>query len=304
MRLIVYNPKGGAAIWASRLERAVAELQSHPMPHALVATEARDMAGPVRRALAAHPGVTQLVACGGDGTVAACAAALDGRDIPIGILPTGTSNVLAFELGLPAHPVDAARLLAGATRPTPFRTWSVNGRMMVLELGVGFDGRLLHRTPRALKRALGFVGVSLNAGRTALTFDYAPVRVTGTLENGAERSVVVTSALVANCKRWAGPPIVIPTADPSDDLIDVLLLQYRNLAQLATFWFAILLPGSPHLRLPYVEHARFRRLRIEALGRPVEAHLDGEPVLTTPLDVAPLGVVHLLGPGGPVSSPT
>ena len=296
MRLIVYNPKGGAAIWKSRLDHAIAELQSQPMASALVATEARDMAGPVRRALASHPDVTQVVACGGDGTVAACVAALDGRQIPVAVIPTGTSNVLAFELGLPRHAVKAARLLRGPTRAVPFTTWRVNDQTMILELGVGFDGMLMWRTPRSVKRALGFVGVSLSAMRHSVAFDYAPVRVTGTLASGEERSVVATSVLVANCKRWAGPQILVPSADPSDDIIDVLLLQYASFPQLVAFWLAILLPGAPHLRLPFVEHVRMRRLRIEALGRQVDAHVDGEPTLTTPIDVTRLGLVHLLGP--------
>jgi diacylglycerol kinase family enzyme len=261
----------------------------------LVATEACDMAGPVRRALAAHPDTTQIVACGGDGTVAACAAAVGDASVPIGIVPTGTTNVLAFELGLPSNPVRAARTLGGEMRPVPFRTWSVNGRLMLLQLGVGFDGLLMWRTPRRLKRALGFVGVVLSALRHGVRFDYPEMRVTGELEDGATRSVVSTSVMVANAKRWAGPQLTIPGADPSDDLVDVLLLQYRTFPQLAQFWLAILFPGAPHLRLNFVEHVRMRRLRIEALGRPVEAHLDGEPDLTTPLEVEPRGRVTLLG---------
>jgi undecaprenyl-diphosphatase len=254
------------------------------------------MIGPVRRSLAEHPNTTQIVACGGDGTVAACAAALEGREIPIAIVPTGTTNVLAYELGLPSNAVRAAKLLGGAMRPIPFRTWSANGRMMLLQLGVGFDGLLIWRTPRRIKRALGFFGVVLSALRQGVSFDYPLMRVTGELEDGATRSVVVTSAMVANAKRWAGPQLLVPTADPGDDIVDVLLLQYRNFPELALFWFAILFPGAPHLRLKFVEHVRMRRLRIEALGRPVEAHLDGEPSLMTPLDVSPLGRVHLLAP--------
>jgi diacylglycerol kinase (ATP) len=307
LRLIVYNPSGGAAIWSPRLHAALRVLQSGPGPHALVATEASDLGGPGRRAHAAHPDTTQIVACGGDGTVAACAAAVGAAAIPIGIVPTGTTNVLAFELGLPPNPVRAARLLGadgadggdggdgGDMRRVSFRTWSVNGRMMLLQLGVGFDGLLMWRTPRRLKRALGFVGVVVSALRHGVRFDYPEMRVTGELDNGATRSVVVTSTMVANAKRWAGPQLAIPSADPSDDLVDVLLLQYRNFPQLARFWLAILFPGAPHLRLPFVEHVRMRRLRIEALGRPVEAHLDGEPDLMTPLEVEPLGRVVLLG---------
>jgi len=295
LRLIVYNPSGGAAVWAPRLRAALQTLQALPGPSTLVPTEARDMVGPVRRALAAHGDVTQIVACGGDGTVAACAAAVENAAIPIGIVPTGTTNVLAFEVGLPSNPVRAARLLGGAMRRVSFRTWQVNGRTMLLQLGVGFDGMLMWRTPRRLKRALGFVGVVASALRHGVTFDFPAMRVTGELEDGSTRSVVVTSTMVANAKRWAGPQLAIPNADPGDDLLDVLLLQYRNFPQLARFWLLILVPGAPHLRLPFVEHVRMRRLRIEALGRPVEAHLDGEPDLMTPLGVEPLGRVVLLG---------
>jgi len=297
VRLIVFNPRGGAAIWQPRLHTALKVLQSLPGEHVVVATEARDMVGPIRRALSQYPGTTQIAACGGDGTVAACAAALDGRDVPIAIIPTGTTNVLAFELGLPSNPARAARLLAGPTRPVAFRTWNVNGRTMLLQLGVGFDGLLMWRTPRRVKRALGFLGVVVSALRQGVTFDFPEMRVTGELETGEIRSMVVTSAMVANAKRWAGPQITVPGADPGDDLIDVLLLQYRSFSQLARFWLAILFPNAPHLRLRFVEHVRMRRLRIEALGRPVEAHLDGEPDLMTPLDVQPLGRVNLLAPG-------
>jgi diacylglycerol kinase (ATP) len=296
LRLIVYNPCGGAAIWKPRLDAALNVLQSLPEPHAIVATEARDMVGPIRRALAANGGVTQVVACGGDGTVAACAAAVVDADIPIAIIPTGTTNVLTFELGLPLNPVKAASLLAGEMRPVTFRTWSVNGRPMLLQLGVGFDGLLMWRTPRRLKRALGFIGVVLSALRQGVTFDYPEIRVTGTRDDGAALSVVVRSVMIANAKRWAGPQLTIPSADPSDDLIDVLLLDYRNFGQLARFWLAILFPGAPHLRLPFVRHVRMRRLRVDAIGRPVEAHLDGEPDVMTPIVVEPLGRVQLLAP--------
>ena len=296
MRLIVYNPAGGAALRAPRLRAAIRELESQPGPHTLVATEADDMIGPVARALDRHPNAAVVIACGGDGTVSACAAAVGDRDIPIGIVPTGTSNVLTYELGLPANAVDAARALSRPTRRVVFRTWRVNGRLMLLQLGVGFDGQLMWRTPRRLKRVLGFGGVVLNALRTGVSFDYPEMRVSGVAADGTTRTAVVTSVMVANAKRWAGAAVTIPDAEPDDDLLDVLLLTYRTFAQLARFWISILLPGVPHLRLPYVEHARMRRLRIEALQGMIPAHLDGEPVLTTPLDVEPLGRVHLLAP--------
>lgn len=294
--MIVYNPRGGAALRDFRLAAALRELRAMPEPSVVIETDARDMAAPVRRALQQHPAITQVVACGGDGTVAACAAAAVDRNLPVAIIPTGTTNVLAFELGLPSHPVKAARMLSGPTRRVSFRTWSVNGHPMLLQLGIGFDGQLMWRTPRAVKRALGFLGVTASAFRTGITFDYPEVRLRGSLADGGTLDVVVTSAMVANAKRWAGPQIAVPAADPSDDVIDVLLVDYRNFGQLARFWLGILFPGSPHLRLPYVRHARMTRLQVEAVGRAVEAHVDGEPSVMTPITVEPLGRVDLLAP--------
>jgi diacylglycerol kinase (ATP) len=295
MRLIVYNPRGGAAIRDFRLRRALRELQRGPCATLVVATAAHDMSEPVRRALREHPEVDHVVACGGDGTVAACAAAVGEADIPIGIVPTGTTNVLAYELGLPASAVAAARMLGSAMRRVPFRTWSVNGLPMLLQLGVGFDGRLIWRTPRRVKRALGFAGVVLSALHHGVWFDYPELRVTGQQADGSSFSAVCTSVMVANATRWAGSPVTIPAADPGDDVCDLLILDYRHFGQLAAFWLAILLPGAPHLRFPFVRHVRARGVRIEALGRAVEAHIDGEPLVTTPLSVAPLGRVTLLG---------
>lgn len=299
MRLVVYNPRGGAAIWNHRLRAALRVLQRGPVPTVLVPTEATDMVGPVRRALAAHPAISQVVACGGDGTVGACAAAVGDRGIPIGIVPTGTTNVLAFELGLPASPVAAAKLLDAPMREVPFRTWEVNGFPMLLQLGIGFDGLLIWRTPRRVKRALGFVGVMVSALHRGVWFDYPEVVIEGELADGAAFRGTATSVMIANAKRWAGPQIAVPTADPSDDLCDALVLNYRNFGQLAAFWLAILLPNAPHLRLPFVRHVRLRRASVHASGRAVEAHIDGEPLVTTPLAIAPLGRVTLLGaPGG------
>ena len=64
------------------------------------------------------------------------------------------------------------------------------------------------------------------------------------------------------------------------------------------FWISILFPGAPHLRLPYVRHARVRGLRSEALGCEVETRVDGEPTVMTPIDAVKLGRVELLAPAG------
>ena len=96
-RLIVLNPSGGAALRQPRLYAALRVVRALPGTHVMVQTEKTDMVGPVRRALERSE-FQQIVACGGDGTVAACAVALGGRDVPIAIIPTGTTKVATGDL--------------------------------------------------------------------------------------------------------------------------------------------------------------------------------------------------------------
>src|SRR6185295_11468275 len=108
-------------------------------------------------------------------------------------------------------------------------------RLMLLQLGVGFDGHMLSHTPRWLKRAAGFLGVVASSMRRGPFYDYPQMVVDGETETGERVSTTVTSVMVANCKRWAGPQLTVPQADPADDLVDVLLLNYRNFPELARF---------------------------------------------------------------------
>src|ERR1700760_1151920 len=107
---------------------------------------------------AARRGEPMVVAAGGDGTIAEVANGLLGTGARLGIIPLGTANVLAHELGLPFAPSAVAAALAfGRPRPIwPGIAAGANGsRLFVQMLGAGFDAQVVHRLSSPLKRALG-----------------------------------------------------------------------------------------------------------------------------------------------------
>jgi diacylglycerol kinase (ATP) len=99
---------------------------------------------------------------GGDGTVMACAAALAGTGVPLAVLPGGTGNLLALNLGIPA---DLERAVGVALRGARRRIdTGVQGRTrFVVMAGLGFDAALLGGATRAAKRRFGWVAYLLSA---------------------------------------------------------------------------------------------------------------------------------------------
>ena len=118
-------------------------------------------------------GVECVVAAGGDGTVAAVAQVLVGGGVPLGIVPMGTGNLVARELGIPLEVERAAERLAC---PSSFRRLDVmriNGRIYLLNAGMGVNAEVIDRTSRRGKTLFGvsaYVGTAvwkvLQAGRT------------------------------------------------------------------------------------------------------------------------------------------
>jgi diacylglycerol kinase family enzyme len=97
-----------------------------------------------------------IVASGGDGTARSVASLLRGRDIPLGLIPVGTGNVLAAELDLPRDPGGIANMLLQGP-VVRLSIGAVNGLPFLLMIGAGFDGHVIARLPLALKRQIGRV---------------------------------------------------------------------------------------------------------------------------------------------------
>jgi diacylglycerol kinase (ATP) len=94
------------------------------------------------------------VAAGGDGTVNAVVNGLAGSSRPMAVLPLGTGNVLANEIGLPRQPAELARVIADAA-PLPVWPGRVGDRLFVAMTGIGFDAEVVAALDQRLKRRIG-----------------------------------------------------------------------------------------------------------------------------------------------------
>ncbi len=114
----------------------------------------------IARAAAEDREVDAVVAAGGDGTVSAVAGALAGTDVPLGVLPLGTLNHFAKDLGIPAELEGAARVVASGT-PRRVDVAEVNGRVFVNNSSIGVYPHAVRERERARRRLGKWIGKGL-----------------------------------------------------------------------------------------------------------------------------------------------
>lgn len=226
-------------------------------------------------------GAGLVIAHGGDGTVMEVAGVLVGTEQPLGLLPAGTGNLLAGNLGFPRSARAAVDvILAGKTRTIDVgRMESTTGfRCFAVAAGAGFDAELMHRTAQHYKRAFGMGAYVATAVRLATTITRASVRIE------TDRAVLETQAamvLVANCRELIPGLLPLgPGIEPDDGLLDVALLDAAGLSGAARVAWGLLLrrPDGD----PGITFLKARTIRIEADPvLPVQA--DGDAAGHTPL---------------------
>lgn len=294
--LLIYNPAAGQRWRRPAPEHVMRELARHGWSADLHLTRGQDHATElVRTHLASrHQAVWSA---GGDGTLGQCAAALVDSPVPLGIIPTGTVNVIARECGFPSSWRRAIEAVADAAHTRTFRTWRAGARAVLLGVGVGFDARAMGRVSVGAKDALGMLAIGARGVREWARYDFPPLRVTGEDEHGRAIGLDATQVLATVPRHFAGQHVLVADADPADALIDLVLFHGASRARLAAFWAGVELPGTAHLRVPGVETLRARRFSVTAAaGRAEPTHVNGDVVDSTPLAVEPWGAVQILAP--------
>ncbi|MBL8806483.1 MAG: YegS/Rv2252/BmrU family lipid kinase [Rhodospirillales bacterium] len=284
--LVVYNPIAGRRR-KRFLSRVIEALEARAARVRLEPTKARGDAEALARA-AAREGVERLVVAGGDGTINEAINGLAGSPVPLAVVPLGTANVLAQELGLgrSARAVAAAALDGRAFRAA---LGSVNGRRFSMMAGVGFDAHVVAGVSARLKRVLGKGAYAIETLRQLVSFaqHLYEVAIDGTPHRAA-------SVLVCNGRHYAGSFVAAPEARlDRPELCVVLFLDPGPAATLGYMWA---LATGRLARHPRVRIVSARSVAIAGpAGEPVQG--DGDVIARLPatFEIVPDGVV-LVGP--------
>ncbi|MFF5637152.1 diacylglycerol kinase family protein [Streptomyces sp. NPDC012825] len=199
-----------------------------------------------------------VVVCGGDGTVRACADVVTGTGIPLAIVPCGTGNLLARNLGLPAEPVaalrealsgraaglDVGRIRGDGLEPTRFAVMA----------GAGFDAAMVRDASPRLKEHLGWAAYVLSAARHLRD---PRMRLSIRLDGGAPLERRARMVVIGNVGSLQGGLPLLPEARPDSGRLEVVLLDPRGV----TGWLAAagyLVSRGPGGRAPRPSGARER----------------------------------------------
>ena len=218
----------------------------------------------------------RIVAAGGDGTVNQVANGLAGSNASLGLLPLGTVNVFAMELGLPLHDLELCWGIIEGANIRRVDLPSANGKYFVQLAGVGLDAQVVKETSLAFKRSFGPLSYLISAAQIAarqpprlfIESDNAPV---------SEGSFV----LIGNGRLYGGPFPFFKHAVIDDGLFDVVVFKRLGFLEIIKYLQDVVF--SSDIRVPEVEYFQTRRLRITS-EQDVPLELDGELAGNCPVD--------------------
>ena len=274
--LIVNPTAGGGRSEARHLEEARAILSRGGIETTLRPTIARGDATRLAREAVAE-GRDMVIVCGGDGTINEVVNGLAGSRVPMAVLPSGTANILAKELGLPWNVCKAAALIPRGKRrriALGLLSSSTNGnapRYFMCVGGAGPDGVMVYALDPAFKKKTGILAYWMEGFRQLFRYSFPRFRV---ISNG--RELEASLVVVGRTKHYGGPFRITTGADLFEDAFEVLAITTQSRVQylgyLPALWLGYL------RRLEGVHTWKTSELRCEPGAQGIAySQVDGEP---------------------------
>lgn len=285
--LVIANPRAGV----SRRRRGSLDTIAHELcdPDHEVHIHLTRGPGDATRAAAEakDKGYELVVAAGGDGTIHEVVNGVALQEIEMGVIPLGTENVLARELGVPARTDLACRHLL-KTSARHLDLGKAGDQYFACFAGIGFDAHVAHQLRPELKARFGALAYLLTS--LEQIHDYRKTeRVVRLSIDGESHELDFWMMLVGNIQTYGGRLRPAPKARPDDGLLDLCLLPSSGYPQ--TLQQVLATATGNHLKLPGVRYFQARSIEIES--NPAEHYqLDGEPTGMTPVnfEVVPRGI--------------
>ena len=297
---LLYNPdSGGRGRRQHELESALALLRGAGVEADLVPTQSQDHAGDeTRRAVAS--GCDTIFACGGDGTIHNIVQVLATTPVALAILPMGTANALAHDIGLPLRVVAAAemavravpwRIALGCVKYTNSQGNSV-AKYFVIAAGVGVDAHLFYKLHSGTKQRMGMAAYYAKAWNLWFTYPM-PRFAAAFLETGSDapRRAEVTELLSVRIRNFGG---VVQELAPGASLArdDMRLVLCRSASRFVYLGYVARCVLRRHWAIPGVDLAYSERVSCEYLPpsatneQPrIYVEADGELLGTLPVEI-------------------
>lgn len=269
--ILIANPTSGSYIFhAQQIKDTVTFLREHGWQAELKLTTA---SGDARRL--AHEAVQQkvdvVVAVGGDGTINEVIQELAGSETALGVLPSGTVNVWAREVGIPLDNNGAREvLLHGQTRQVDLG--KVNDRYFLLMAGIGLDGEVTHAIEKKPAKRLGVLGYWLVGAWFGLGYGGFHISM---YMNGRRVKTNALQVIIGNTQLYGGAVKYTWQAQCDDGLLDVCIVRRQGIFR------------RPQMLLDFLLHREQRRqwVRYEKCTKvdvrtrhPVAIQIDGDPL--------------------------
>jgi diacylglycerol kinase (ATP) len=224
---------------------------------------------------AAADGFANIIAAGGDGTINEVVNGIAGTGATLGLLPLGTMNVFATELGLPTTDLAACWEIArkGHTRRVDLP--SANGKHFVQLAGVGLDAQVVQETSATFKRSFGPLSYIVSAAQIAAR-QPPQLRIESDHAISTEGSFV----LVGNGRLYGGPFPFFKQAVVDDGLLDVLVFKRLTYLQMIRYMQDVIF--SSQITAPEVEYFQTDSLRVTSEDA-VPVEIDGELIGNCPV---------------------
>jgi diacylglycerol kinase (ATP) len=218
---------------------------------------------------AARAGADVVVAMGGDGTVNEVVNGLDGYDTPLGIIPLGTANDFAMQVGIPAD-VDHAMDVILRRKPTRIDTASLNGRRFLNVSTGGVGAEATAETPSDAKESLGTMAYAITGVRKLA--DFEPYRASFRGPGFAYDGEFLMFA-VGVTRATGGGTLLTPQASVTDGLLDLCVVKGMSRGDFARL--ALRLKRGEHIGLEGVLYAQLSAITIDA-PESLSVNVDGE----------------------------
>jgi diacylglycerol kinase (ATP) len=242
---------------------------------------------------AVQAGADVVVVHGGDGTVMEVASGLMGTNIPMAIVPGGTANVMARELGVPNDLVEASTLIVnGESFVRRVDMGKVGEHYFLLRAGMGLEAAMIEAADREMKDRLGLLAYAFTALQELASPQLATYHLT---LDGEEAQAEGLACLVANSGNVGAAGIsIVPDMDVSDGLLDVIVVTRSDLPSLIALAASVV--GGVE-NAPALQHWRVKKATIRS-DPPQSVQVDGEILEKTPVavEVVPHAVRILVPP--------